>query len=57
MAKTHKPAPVVAAEPEAEKTHAEIMVILVALMLAMSLAALDQTIVSTALPKIVTDLH
>src|ERR1700722_7760758 len=40
-----------------EKTHEEIMVIIVALMLAMLLAALDQTIVSTALPRIATDLH
>jgi EmrB/QacA subfamily drug resistance transporter len=40
-----------------ERSHAEIMVIIVALMLAMLLAALDQTIVSTALPKIASDLH
>ncbi len=40
-----------------EKSHEEIMVILVALMLAMLLAALDQTIVATALPRIATDLH
>jgi EmrB/QacA subfamily drug resistance transporter len=40
-----------------EKTHEEIMVIIVALMLAMLLAALDQTIVATALPRIATDLH
>lgn len=33
------------------------MVIMVALMLVMLLAALDQTIVSTALPRIATDLH
>ena len=33
------------------------MVIIVALMLVMLLAALDQTIVSTALPRIATDLH
>src|SRR5476649_2781827 len=33
------------------------MTIIVALMLAMFLAALDQTIVSTALPRIATDLH
>lgn len=42
---------------EVERTHEEIMVILVALMLAMLLAALDQTIVATALPRIATDLH
>src|SRR5947209_12708381 len=33
------------------------MVIISALMLVMLLAALDQTIVSTALPRIATDLH
>ncbi len=43
--------------PETVRTHAEIMVILSALMLAMLLAALDQTIVATALPKIASDLH
>lgn len=37
--------------------HREIMVIIGALMSAMLLAALDQTIVSTALPKIASDLH
>lgn len=40
-----------------EKTHEEIMFIIVALMLAMLLAALDQTIVATALPRIAVDLH
>lgn len=40
-----------------ERSHAEIMVIISALMLAMLLAALDQTIVSTALPRIASDLH
>ncbi|HWB38842.1 MAG TPA: MDR family MFS transporter [Candidatus Saccharimonadales bacterium] len=39
-----------------ERSHAEIMVVITALMLAMLLAALDQTIVSTALPKIASDL-
>jgi len=38
-------------------THSEIMVIIGALILAMLLAALDQTIVSTALPKIASELH
>ena len=42
---------------EGERTHAEIMVILSALMLAMLLAALDQTIVATALPRIASDLN
>jgi len=40
-----------------ERSHEEIMFIFVALMLAMLLAALDQTIVATALPRIATDLH
>ena len=40
-----------------ERSHAEIMVIISALMLAMLLAALDQTIVATALPRIASDLH
>jgi len=40
-----------------ERTHRQIMVIFSALMLGMLLAALDQTIVSTALPTIVGDLH
>lgn len=40
-----------------ERSHEEIMVIIVALMMAMLLAALDQTIVATALPRIATDLH
>lgn len=44
-------------EQPAERSHAEIMVVISALMLAMLLAALDQTIVSTALPKIASDLH
>ncbi|HVV67120.1 MAG TPA: MDR family MFS transporter [Candidatus Saccharimonadales bacterium] len=42
---------------QGERSHAEIMVVISALMLAMLLAALDQTIVSTALPKIASDLH
>jgi EmrB/QacA subfamily drug resistance transporter len=42
---------------EGERSHAEIMVVITALMLAMLLAALDQTIVSTALPRIASDLH
>jgi EmrB/QacA subfamily drug resistance transporter len=40
-----------------EATHDQIMVVMTALMLAMLLAALDQSIVSTALPKIASDLH
>ncbi|MCA9327244.1 MFS transporter, partial [Candidatus Saccharibacteria bacterium] len=40
-----------------ELSHSEIMVIISALMLAMFLAALDQTIVATALPTIASDLH
>jgi EmrB/QacA subfamily drug resistance transporter len=41
----------------AQPSHGEIMVVIGALMLAMLLAALDQTIVSTALPTIASDLH
>jgi EmrB/QacA subfamily drug resistance transporter len=44
-------------EEPAERTHAEIMAVVGALMLAMLLAALDQTIVSTALPRIAQDLN
>lgn len=44
-------------EEHAERSHAEIMVVITALMLAMLLAALDQTIVSTALPRIASDLN
>ncbi|HVW23298.1 MAG TPA: MDR family MFS transporter [Candidatus Saccharimonadales bacterium] len=40
-----------------ERSHSEIMIIISALMLAMLLAALDQTIVSTALPRIASDLQ
>lgn len=43
--------------PNGERSHSEIMVIMSALMLVMLLAALDQTIVATALPKIAVDLH
>lgn len=39
-----------------ERSHAEIMVVMTAVMLAVLLSALDQTIVSTALPKIASDL-
>src|SRR5271167_2977681 len=38
-------------------SHRRILLIIGALMLGMFLAALDQTIVSTALPTIVADLH
>ncbi len=44
-------------DEQQERSHSEIMVIISALMLAMLLAALDQTIVSTALPKIASDLN
>lgn len=44
-------------EHAGERSHSEIMVIMTALMMAMLLAALDQTIVSTALPRIANDLH
>ncbi len=42
---------------EQHMSHSEIKVIMGALMLAMLLAALDQSIVATALPKIASDLH
>ena len=45
------PGPVVAL------THRQILVVFSALMLGMFLAALDQTIVGTALPTIVNSLH
>jgi len=41
---------------DGERSHREIMVVITALMMAMLLAALDQTIVSTALPTIANDL-
>jgi EmrB/QacA subfamily drug resistance transporter len=43
--------------PVPDLTHRRVLVIIGALMLGMFLAALDQTIVSTALPTIVADLH
>ena len=43
--------------PIPDLTHRRVLVIIGALMLGMFLAALDQTIVSTALPTIVADLH
>ncbi len=51
--------PSISASPNAfiERSHSEIMVIISALMLALLLSALDQTIVSTALPKIASELH
>jgi EmrB/QacA subfamily drug resistance transporter len=57
--KSNKPTAAVPpnAEPDGERSHAEIMVVVVSLMLAMLLAALDQTIVSTALPRIAVDLN
>ncbi len=44
-------------EPVETLPHRQVMVIIGALMLGMFLAALDQTVVSTALPTIVGDLH
>ena len=52
-----QPSVSVPADGNAELSHSEIMVIIGALMLAMLLAALDQTIVSTALPTIANELH
>jgi EmrB/QacA subfamily drug resistance transporter len=45
------------AAPHQDRSHAEILVVVGALMLAMLLSALDQTIVSTALPTIAVDLN
>src|SRR5271155_672285 len=47
------------ATPQASEgfTHRQILVIMSGLMMGMFLAALDQTIVSTALPTIVGDFH
>lgn len=52
-----KPKEITANSASKERTHREILVIMSALMMAMLLAALDQTIVSTALPTIANDLH
>jgi EmrB/QacA subfamily drug resistance transporter len=49
--------PATTVEPFVERSHREIMVVISSLMLVMLLAALDQTIVSTALPRIASDLH
>ncbi len=49
--------PIAQIDHSKELNHKEIMTIMSALMLAMFLAALDQTIVSTALPKIAVDLR
>jgi len=54
-----KPAPPTGVSPDhmpAEFTHRQILVIIGGLMTGMMLAALDQSIVSTALPRIVSDL-
>ena len=45
------------AEPPISLSHRRVLVIIGALMLGMFLAALDQTVVATALPTIVGDLH
>jgi EmrB/QacA subfamily drug resistance transporter len=47
----------VVAEPPAGLSHRRVLVIIGALILGMFLAALDQTVVATALPTIVGDLH
>jgi len=57
VSKTSQSSTAINEEEFQEKTHKEIMVILFALMLAMLLSALDQTIVATALPRIATDLN
>ena len=52
-------APIVVADdaPVVELSHRRVLIVIGALLLGMFLAALDQTIVSTALPTIVADLH
>ncbi len=45
-----------AAAPDEPLTHRQILVVFSGLLLALLLAALDQTIVATALPTIVSDL-
>ena len=47
----------VMAEPPISLSHRRVLVIIGALILGMFLAALDQTVVATALPTIVGDLH
>jgi EmrB/QacA subfamily drug resistance transporter len=44
-------------DPPAPLSHRRVLVVIGALMMGMFLAALDQTVVSTALPTIVGDLH
>jgi MFS family permease len=51
------PHPTSTATPDEGMTHAQIMTILTGLLLGMFLAALDQTIVSTAIRRIGDDLH
>jgi EmrB/QacA subfamily drug resistance transporter len=50
-------APVQPDLPSSSLSHRRVLVVIGALMLGMFLAALDQTVVSTALPTIVGDLH
>jgi EmrB/QacA subfamily drug resistance transporter len=57
MTDTPGPAAVAEAAEISKEEHKRILVILGALMLGMLLAALDQTIVATALPTIAGDLH
>jgi EmrB/QacA subfamily drug resistance transporter len=54
---TESPAVVVEGAPVAGLSQRRVLIIIGALMTGMFLAALDQTIVSTALPTIVADLH
>src|SRR6202000_2792228 len=50
-------APTAPAEPGQAVSHQRLLIIIGALLLGMLLAALDQTIVATALPTIAGDLH
>lgn len=51
------PAPKTIGGPDQQASHSEIMFVMTALMISMLLAALDQSIVGTALPQIASDLH
>src|SRR5919202_1567638 len=58
MQPTHYAGPLVSGtEAPSQMSHRRVLIAFSAMMLATLLAALDQTIVATALPQIVTDLH
>jgi len=53
---TTAPVPTAGTEPESLLTHRQVMLVFAGLMLGVLLASLDQTIVSTALPSILSDI-